>query len=128
MISSKNLAEAIYKISKEENINNSNLLNAIESYIKEYKLESLIPNTILYLEDKIKKELKWNTFSLEYGIEINKEIEEKIKEKINATKSKKTESCLNKNLIGGFVATYQGTIYDASVKNQLQLLKNELLK
>jgi len=128
MISSKNLAEAIYKISMDKGINQSTLLSSVESYIKEYKLEPLLPNTIMYLEDKIKKDSNWNTFSLEYGLEISQEIENKIKEKIKATDSKITNKTENKDLIGGFVATYKGIIYDASIKNQLILLKNELLK
>jgi len=128
MISSKNLAEAIYKISLESKKDNKVIVEAILIYIQKYKLESLLPKTLVYLEDKLKKDLNWNTFFLESRFSLKNELIDDIKNKLKVNKTANVLLNKNENLIGGFRATYQGIIYDASIKNQLQLLKNYLIK
>jgi F0F1-type ATP synthase delta subunit len=128
MISSKNLAEAIYKISSKSKKDDDIILNSILDYVKSYKLESLLPKTLIYLEDKIKKEKKWNTFLIESRYPLNLEMLEKIKVKLKIEKETDSEKIEKKEIIGGFKATYQGIIYDGSLQNQLQLLKNSLIK
>lgn len=128
MISSKNLADAIYEISLQSKQDNGVLIAVILDYIKEYKLESLLPEIIIYLEDKLNKKLKWNTLAIKSGIEISEEIKQKIKSRLDANDAENITSTLDKNLIGGFTATYKGVIYDASIKNQLELLRNALTK
>jgi len=128
MISSKNLADAIYEISLDSKQDDTVFLASILDYIKEYKLESLLPKVIIYLEDKLNKELEWNTLSIESGLDISEEIKQKIKSRLNADNAKSITSTVDKDLIGGFTATYQGVIYNASLKNQLELLRNALTK
>ena len=128
MISSKNLADAIYNISLDHTQSDTVLIDAILSYVKKYKLESLLPKTLIYLEDKVNKDLDWNTLSILSKTEINKEVSGSIAQKIKAEEAKKINIRLDENLIGGFMATYKGIIYDASIKNQLQLLRNSLTK
>lgn len=128
MISSKNLADAIYSISLNQKQDNVVVFDAILSYVKKYKLESLLPKVVMYLENRINKDLKWNTLSIKSGISIDEDTVSKIVEKIQAKEAKNTTNTLDKKLIGGFIATYKGVIYDASISNQLQLLKNSLTK
>jgi len=128
MISSKNLADAIYQISLSSKKDSSVISEAIFSYVKNYRLEFLLPKAIVYLEDKIKKESIWNTFFLESRFTLSGEIVKNIKNKLNATDAQEVVIKENTDLIGGFMATYKGIIYDASIKNQLQLLKNSLIK
>jgi F0F1-type ATP synthase delta subunit len=128
MISSKNLAEAIYSISQENRHNNSIIIEEVLSYIKKYKLESLIPKVICYLEDKVNKNSKWNTLNIETNLKIEDDLLNKISRKLNAENAKFISTNINGKLIGGFVATYKGIIYDASIYNQLQLLKKSLTK
>jgi F0F1-type ATP synthase delta subunit len=128
MISSKNLAKAIYEISIKHKQNDAMVLEAIMSYVEKYKLHSLLPKVIIYLEDKVNKNTKWNTLEVETGLEIENYLIEKIKQELKAEKAEKTTRNINKKLIGGFVASYRGFIYDASMYNQLQLLKKSLTK
>lgn len=128
MISSKNLAMAIYEISKDSNGKEEAITNSILTYIRNYKLESLLPKVIEYLENKINKESEWNTLSIKSEISIDESIKNNIKIKLKATEAKKTENKVEEGLIGGFVATYKGVIYDASIYNQLQLLRESLTK
>ena len=128
MISSKNLAEAIYEISTTSKNDPDILSSAILDYVKSYRLESLLPKAIMYIEDKIKKQHIWKTFYIESKFDLSNEILNKIKNKLNANQPKYVVTQKNDEIIGGFVATYQGMIYDASIKNQLQLLKKILTK
>lgn len=128
MISSKNLAEAIYEISTTSKSDPDILSSAILDHIKIYRLESLLPKAIMYIEDKIKKQHIWKTFYIESRFDLSNETLNKIKIKLNADQPKYVITEKNDEIIGGFVATYQGIIYDASIKNQLQLLKKILTK
>lgn len=128
MISSKNLANAIYEISKTSKKDKEVIVLAILDYVKKYKLEALLPKAISYLENKSQKDSTWDTLSIESKIHIDNEIIEKIKIKLNAIKAQKVKNEIKEELIGGFTATYKGVIYDASIKNQLKLLRNVLTK
>lgn len=128
MISSKNLSDSIYKLSKDKSLKKDDVLNAILDYIKTYKLESLLKQTVKHLENKEKKDLIWDTLNIESGLAIDDSIVNDIKNKLNAKEAGRTENKIKKDLIGGFRATYRGVIYDASIKNQLQLLRNTLTK
>lgn len=128
MISSKNLAEAIYKISLDESLSTDKVVEKSMDYIKENKLEALLPKTINHLEEKAKKQKIWNTFSIISGKKINEDIVNDIKKRLDANNATNTLNTVDEDLIGGFVATYKGTIYDASLKNQLQLLRTVLTK
>lgn len=128
MISSKNLADAIYSISLNQKQSDVVVFDAILSYVKKYKLESLLPKAVMYLEDKVNKDFKWNTLSISSGIAIDEDITKDIIKKIKAENAKNITKKEDSGLIGGFVATYKGMIYDASISNQLQLLRNSLTK
>jgi len=128
MISSKNLADAICQLSETSKKGDDAIVNSFLEYVKEYRLEPLLPKVIMFLEDIIYKKTKWDTLEINSSIEISNEIKIKIQEKLNATDLKNITSKVDENLIGGFVATHKGVIYDASIKNQLQLLRNALTK
>ncbi len=128
MISSKNLADAIYKVSIDSKKSDEAIVESVLSYVKEYKLESILPKALTKLEDKIQKKLIWNTLFIKSGLEIDDSIVAKIKDKLKAEDVMQTTKETDKNLIGGFIATYKGIIYDASIKNKLQLLRNTLTK
>jgi len=128
MISSKNLANAIYEISTTSKKDEGIIVSAVLDYVKKFKLEALLPKALMYLENKNKKDTEWNTLSIGSKIQINNEIVEKIKSKLNAIDTKNIKSEIKEELIGGFTATYKGVIYDASIKNQLKLLRNALTK
>lgn len=128
MISSKQLAEAIYKISNDASLKDEDTSVAVLNYIDTYNLQSLLPKVIRHLEDRKNKDLAWETLDIESGLSINDTIVDSIKMKLKANDAKVVKSGVNGELVGGFKATYKGVIYDASMKNQLQLLRNALTK
>jgi len=128
MISSKNLAKALYRISEETSFGSDDILRSFMSYVDEYNLHSLMPKTIQYLEEFHKKDEKWKTVEIEFGYKIEDlEIIKNIKETIKAKINDHVLVIENKELIGGFVAKHKGVIYDASINHQLQLLKKNLI-
>lgn len=128
MITSKNLAKALYLLSTRENISSADITASFFKYIDEYKLESLLPETLKYLEDLNSKDKAFSTLQIDFGCDISGEILNKIKSTIGVDSNSTVVTKEDADLIGGFVATYKGMIYDASIRNQLQLLKQELIK
>jgi len=61
-------------------------------------------------------------FSDEQKKKLQQKLEEVIKKKIRITFKE------DKNLIGGFIIKVNDTVYDASIKHQLELLKENFLK
>jgi len=55
-------------------------------------------------------------------IEIKKKIEDIFKSKINMSEK------VDKNILGGFIISIEDKLIDASLKNQLNLLRQELIK
>jgi len=61
-------------------------------------------------------------FTVEQKKKLQQKLEEVTKKKIRITFSQ------DKNLIGGFIIKLKDTVYDASIKHQLELLKENFLK
>lgn len=64
------------------------------------------------------------------AFELSDQQKQEIKERFELTLNKKVKFSYNidKNLLGGFIAKVGDTVYDASVKHQLNLLKNHFIK
>jgi F-type H+-transporting ATPase subunit delta len=64
------------------------------------------------------------------AFEINDDQKDLLKEKFEKILNKRTimNYKINSNLIGGFVAQVGDTVYDASMKHQLELLKKEFIQ
>lgn len=125
MISSKNLAKALYKISKEET-SSEKIVSALLFYLEKHQLISLLPQTIKHLIGFKKNETEFNSLEIISGLPIDEEITMEIKKILNSETNSLVKKKTDKELIGGFIATYKGFIYDASIKNQLNLIKTKL--
>lgn len=128
MISSKHLADAIYKLSLDQSLDKKDIVEKIFEYVRAYKLEAILPKTIMHLEEKSRKDRDWNMFAISSGRLIEDSLIHDIYKKLGVEEKSEVKKEVNGDLIGGFVATYKGVIYDASLKNQLRLLKQVLTK
>ncbi len=81
--------------------------------------------TNLYLESKQKAKAVVMT-----PIEISKDYETKIKESLKKVTNKDIdlEYVIDPSLLGGILVKIGSTMYDTSIKGQLRLLKDELIK
>lgn len=127
MISSKQLGQALYHLINENTHSIDVVSDAFVEYVKTHKLESLVPRVLEYLEIALKKDAAFNTLEISSGLPIDKKISEKIVEILKAPANAKTKIKVDSELIGGFVASFRGFEYDASIKNQLKHLHTKLL-
>ncbi len=127
MISSKQLGQALYHLINENTHSIDVVSDAFLEYVKAHKLESLIPRVLEYLELALKKDAAFNTLDVSSGLPIDNEIIAKILEILKAPVDTKTQTKVEPELIGGFVASFRGFEYDASIKNQLKHLHTKLL-
>jgi F0F1-type ATP synthase delta subunit len=125
MISSKNLARALYKISKER-VSSEKIVSALLFYLEKHRLLSLLPQTLKHLIGFKKNEKEFNSLEIISGLPIDEEITTEIKKILKTEISSVVKQKIERELIGGFIATYKGFIYDASIKNQLNLIKTKL--
>lgn len=133
MISSKQIAKSVYKIIQDHQTNDQSgqqfsdekIVDALIEYLTENQLTNLLPKIIEHLERLEDENAQHNTLLLETADEIDEKIFEQILQKFN--NPAKTNHQKEPELIGGFVATYKGFIYDASIKNQIKLLRNKLI-
>jgi F0F1-type ATP synthase delta subunit len=125
MISSKQITVSVYKIIKEQKTSDEHVVDALIEYLTENKLLNLLPQVVNHLERLEKQDSEHNTLNIETATEVDADILAKIHKKFGAPE--KINQNKNAELIGGFVATYRGFVFDASIKNQLKLLRNKLI-
>ncbi|MEW6571068.1 MAG: ATP synthase F1 subunit delta [Nitrospirota bacterium] len=99
-------------------------------YLSEINVIILLPEIIriatnLYLESKKKAKAVVMT-----PIEIDKNYENKLKTSLKKVTGKDIdfEYVMDPSLLGGILVQIGSTMYDTSIKGQLRLLKNELIK
>ncbi|HSR19147.1 MAG TPA: ATP synthase F1 subunit delta [Ignavibacteriaceae bacterium] len=68
--------------------------------------------------------------SIKTAYEFNDEQKKRLKEKLESLLNKKVGFSfeIDKSLVGGFIAQVNDTVYDASLKHQLDLLRTQLLE
>ncbi len=123
MIKSKHLALVLHEIIEK---NDSSLEEKFFNFIKLQKLESQLPNILYRLEKILKKEDEKNKIQIEAPHDVSPETLENIKDFLKVKKENTFK--INKELIAGFRARWEGQIYDASFKTSLEKFKNSIIK
>ncbi len=125
-MTSKNFALTIYRLYKS-NQNVEALVEATVDYLKQKNLLYKLPHIVRQLEILERQDASINSLSLTLARKISSETEAEIKKFLNVPGSAEVKKDFNENLIGGFVATYRGKIFDASVSGQIGRLKTLLI-
>jgi F-type H+-transporting ATPase subunit delta len=119
-------AKALYEVTK--GLPEKNLPEAIKQFFlvlqknnKIKKIEYIIDEFIRYS----KKQSGIKTIKIESVQKVNENVVEKIKKLFGQTAE--VSNIINKELLGGMKITVDDTAYDASVKTQLQRLKQSLI-
>lgn len=126
MINSLHLAKAIRELSRE-NILASKILPAFLAYSQKYHLEPLWPAVVRQLEAWDRQEKIFNTMEISSGLPLSVDTVTDIKKSLSDEGEVVTVQKIDQSLVGGFMATYQGIIFDASIRKQLNLLKTKLI-
>ncbi len=116
-------------MSHNSSLSPDKIWGAFSQFVDEYKLHALLPRTLEYLEAYNKIEISWNTADVTLGImDEDKNLVSEILKKLDISKTNNVSVKEDKSLIAGFIVKHQGLIYDGSIKSQLQLLKQNLIK
>lgn len=119
----KALKEGIKDSKKIESLSDS-LLN----YLEKNHLTHLLPNIIRKLELEKRKEDKSKTMHINTSHQFDEKMIEKIKNSIEKEGDEKFEISVDPSLIGGFIIKGKNKIVDASLKRNLQFLRESLIK
>lgn len=124
---SKDIAKALME-SLSEGKDPSKLAKSFEKYLSDNHLMGLVPNIIANLEREQEKKEKGKTAEIKTSHEIATSIIKDIEKRIGKESGDETKILVDPDLIGGFKAVYKGKVFDASVRNYLKELREELVK
>lgn len=125
-INSKKTAYALFALS-EEGYDPSKIAEVFWGYAVSSNVLYIVPNVIRHLELLNERKKKEKTLSIQAPYPLSEDVQEQIRRLMKAPEGSSAEISLDKSLIGGFTARYDNAIYDASIKNQLETLKKELI-
>ena len=127
MSDSKTLAKTVLQMIKNSNDQETEKkIDGFFTYLKKKNLISLLPQIrehILRLQEHNKDH---NTLVVHSRFELSESKLKEIIKLVGARDKTKIEQKIDNDLVGSFSATYQGTIYDASVKSTLIQMKKTL--
>jgi len=127
MISSSLIVKAI-----QENFKSAKDIDSFADdlllYLKENHLLHLLPNILNKLQQEKVKEEKKSTIEIFTSHQFDDEVIEKIKGHIEKEKGDKFKSAVDSSLIGGFVIKGKNRILDASIKKNIEFLRESLIK
>lgn len=127
MISSTLIVKAIKENMKSEKDPDSFVDNLL-IYLKENHLLYLLPNILNKLEQQRLAEERESIIEISTSHEFNSDVIEKIKGCIEKEKGDKFKTVVDSSLIGGFVIKGKNKILDASLKRNIQFLRESLIK
>ncbi len=129
MIRSQELAESFYSIVQETEAKDIDFVfDAFVRFLEENRFLAQLPTIVRYLESYKEKDQLFKTFIIETPFPINTSLQEHIRNYVVGEKKPTILVKENKALIGGFKTTFQGSVTDASVAYNLQVLKTILTK
>jgi F0F1-type ATP synthase delta subunit len=127
VISSKKLAKALF-VSLLSGTAPTDLAKSFDKYLEMNHLRGLRPKVLEHLELELKDYENKNALLIKTSHEISPGIVKTIEKFTGKDEKDRTNLEIEESLIGGFKAFYRGRVYDGSVKNYLQELREALAK
>jgi len=135
MIKSKQLARALYELSKEKDA--QGLENKFFDFIQKRNLQAQLPSILYHLEKINELDREKHGIQIEVAHEIKHETVQKIKlfltENLPARNATHNVAGgpeivkVKKELIAGFRAKWHGVVYDASLQTGLKKLTEQII-
>lgn len=123
MITSRQLSRALIESVLSNPETAEIILEKFEKFLEKNHLQKLLPNIVKSLEDELKRMDERGSLHITTSHKTSKETISTIENFVKKTSRDKTLIKEDEELIGGFVARYNGLIYDGSVKNHLKQLE-----
>ena len=127
MISSQQLGKALYQLLRRDIHPHEQVLAAFSDYISEHKLETLAVRALRYTLEALRRDARFQTLHIVSGLPIDEQVTRDIASLLKVTTDASVVKNTDAELIGGFIATYKGFQYDASIKQQLRRLQAQLI-
>lgn len=127
MINSRELAQAFIRFSNESD-NPAKAADACLQFLEDNHLSHVLPHIVRHMERMTATDETFNT--LQFVTAFTEHAEAISKDVVKQLGITPTDTMISHdpNLIGGFIAEYQGIRYDASIRNQLQQFRSFLTR
>lgn len=125
--SSRNIAKALVQ-SLRDGADPSKLAKSFSKYLEENHMQGLAPNILRNLDREVADLEKKTTVDIRVSHEISASLLKEIEKKVGKKPEDKSTILVDKDLIGGFRAVYQGKVFDGSIKNYLKELRSTLIQ
>jgi len=125
--SAQGLSKALLKLIQENPENQQEIIANFIDFCNKKRLTHLFGSLLKYIEIEIKKEKEAETLKIFSAGKLDEEIIEKIRKMSEVKSDAPTSIIEEESIVAGFVAYYQNKIIDASLDNNLRLLKNKLI-
>lgn len=122
----KQLTESLVIMS--ERYGEQKAVNLVMTFIHKNHLTHFIPSIQAILKKRELKIERESIFSIVSATDINESTKDRLSDMVHQKTGeipKKTEVTIDKTLIGGFIGTYKGNIFDGSVRTVLNSLLNK---
>ncbi|MBP6925837.1 MAG: F0F1 ATP synthase subunit delta [Candidatus Pacebacteria bacterium] len=122
MTSSRTIARAVYELAQDSA--NKNIAENLAQYLDRNNLMPLLGSVVQHLEYMHRQASARTKLDIVSAYTLPKDTVQDIKKSLGAEHLGSVQE--DKDLLGGFIAEYNGVVYDASIKTQLTRLKNNL--
>ncbi|MFH1890517.1 MAG: F0F1 ATP synthase subunit delta [Candidatus Kuenenbacteria bacterium] len=101
------------------------LVEKFIQFAKEKGIEAQLQNILKHIELIISAKRHMEELTIASHDKLSDQLIEAIKKYIKTDNSATVNQIENKSVIGGFIAEYDGKIFDGSINNQLQKIKQK---
>ena len=126
MFSAEKTTQTLIEFDKQYPNKTSQIVEIFIDSLKNNKEMYQLSSIIQLLERKAQRQRKQDKLHITLFESVSQGVIEKIKKLIGVSNKSDAEIEIDEQIKGGFIAHYQGVIFDASVKNQFVKLKNVL--
>ena len=126
-ISSKDLSSALIELIEENPQKTKELTNNFVKYCREKGMAHKLPSIIRSVEFKNEQNKQKKRIIITAKEKLEEKAIKNIIKMVGGSPGVEIEIKINEDIIGGFVVEYNGTIYDASLRGQMNQIKNKLI-
>ncbi|MGB0757252.1 MAG: F0F1 ATP synthase subunit delta [Patescibacteria group bacterium] len=119
------LAKTLHILVKQER-DTKKVVSTFLQFMEEKNMIALLPNVVKHFEALQQADKQKEMLSITVSQEHAKTVYDSISSYVEAGKAE-VDVQVDDSIMGGFIALYNNTVYDASVKNSLAHIKKSLL-
>jgi len=120
------ITKRIISIADSKGLSPEVLALRLASFLDKHDLNELLPKLNSILEETQKENDRIETIIIRSRYPLDREDISGIKKLISPKKEAPIKEIIDKSVIGGFIAEYNGTIYDGSLAKQVERLEKSL--